>query len=450
MKIKIPKFGLKNKWLWLGLAVALVLIHWRFEMNSDEGVILNAAWNLLHGRKLYIDTFEFIAPGGPYLIALWWKTVGASYESARALALALQLSAAYALYLCARELGLRRFVFLPALIFVLASSFWPPINHNAFNLVALAWALYFFLAGLNRGKENIYWILSGFTTALSILFLQHKGGVLFVSLASLLLALSFAKQISFKSFWIFIVSTLLPLSLVFLFWPAQLLYQDLIRFPSLHYHATNIVPLVLWYGSLGISALILALAAAAQHNKRVLVFSLGFLSVCLLLASLPRADGAHILQALVPSYLLLALVFETCLKPHDRFFIILCWLIGMSLVIIKNPPFTASADLILDGINYFCPGAKTFYAGPFLPSVYFETRTLSTTPYSFLITNQQTEAQFSEAAEKLKASPPDCAVLDYDIVNKFSHDQNNPVDKFIKINYRLSGQLGELSFFVKN
>ncbi len=84
-----------------------------------------------------------------------------------------------------------------------------------------------------------------------------------------------------------------------------------------------------------------------------------------------------------------------------------------------------------------------------MPGIYFELRRLNTIPYSFLISQQQTDLQFEQAAEILAANPPDCVVLNYVTVEKFGHNKENPVDAFISDNYQAAGQWGNVQILRK-
>lgn len=73
-----------------------------------------------------------------------------------------------------------------------------------------------------------------------------------------------------------------------------------------------------------------------------------------------------------------------------------------------------------------------------MPELYFEFKKTNHLPYSFLITRQHTPEQFAEAARLLADNPPQCVMLNYDIVEKFGYTTNNPVDTFFAENYRLA------------
>ncbi len=289
---------------WFIFAIALVLLHWRYELNADEGVILNSAWDIINGRKLYVDTFEFIAPGGPYLIAGWWQIVGASYAGARALSLALLLSAAYALYLTSSLFNINRWRLLAPALFILVSVFWQPINHNTFNIVAIIWGLYFIFKYFKKPTllSNVF--LSGFCFGISVLMLQHKGLISAILVGLIVVLRTIHDKNFLHSVGAYIGGLIIPLIPLFMFWPLQVLYKNLILFPALSYQAVNMLPLTLWAGTLAALLLIFALSArATKPETKECLFMLCIVSVFLLISSLVRPDGNHVLLAVSPFFI---------------------------------------------------------------------------------------------------------------------------------------------------
>ena len=73
----------------VGLAAAMLCLPFFRSVFwlGDEGVMLHAAENILHGDSLYVDFFEFPPPGGFLVVAAWFVMAGTSICSARALAL---------------------------------------------------------------------------------------------------------------------------------------------------------------------------------------------------------------------------------------------------------------------------------------------------------------------------------------------------------------------------
>ena len=107
------------------------------------------------------------------------------------------------------------------------------------------------------------------------------------------------------------------------------------------------------------------------------------------------------------------------------------------LSLINNPPFKSiNSNPLFSFLKTNCNGSSPLYAGPFLPGLYFETRRLSPTAFSVLMTNLNTPAQFSLAVTQLAEKKPQCAVLNYQMVQK-KYTTNNPVDSYIFSSYHL-------------
>lgn len=451
--MKQPAFLYFKKLLpWFIFALAFVLLHWRYELNADEGVILNAAWDIINGRKLYVDTFEFIAPGGPYLIALWWKIIGISYAGARALSLAMLLSAAYALYLTSILFKINRWRWLAPAVFILASGFWQPINHNSFNIVAIIWGLYFVFKYLKNQNILFNLFISGFCFGISIIMLQHKGLISAFVVGCILLLYSIHHKRNLSIFGAYIIGLIIPLIPILIYWPLPLLYKNLIIFPALSYQTVNMLPLTLWAGTLAAALLIFTLSAhTAKAETKESLFTLCLVSVFLLITSLVRPDGNHVLLAVSPFFIVLGLFFEAFLtKKLDYTICLVLWSVGIILASLQMPMFRNSTRLVINKINASCPGFTTIYSGPFMPNIYFETKKINPTRYSFLITKMNTNEQFIEAANDLKIKSPDCIAVNYAIVEKFGYTKSNPVDTLIKDNYTLSGRIGNINILKRN
>jgi hypothetical protein len=440
---------IKFYWPWLILGLALFLTHSQHLVDSDEGIILNAAWNIINGKKLYLDSFEFIAPGSPYLLALWWKLTGVGYLTAACLSYLVSFSSLVGLYLISQKLGVKQWKFLAPAVFIILSSFWTLINHNNFNAAAIIWSAYFLILGLDHKKYFL--LLAGFFSSLAILFTQHKGLVSAIIFLIYLSYLTIKQKANLAKLIIFIIGLVIPLSCLFIFWSPMTLYQDLIIFPSLNYPLTNFLPLT-WWLICFLSAGVIVFSTCLGTNKKIRpnIILLSCLSLSLLLTSLTRADIEHIFQTLVILLPVLALMFEIYLPGLTNKPAIYTLL---TLLIISRclwPPFdNLGARNIIKVIKESCPTNRTIYAGPFMPGIYFEMRSLNIIPYSFLITQQQTKAQFAEALAIIKKNPPTCVVLSYGVVEKFSYNKNNPLDNFFQAKYKPAGKLGRINVLIK-
>lgn len=436
------KVLLKTYWWWVILAILLYFLHISHPLDSDEGIVLNGAWNIINGKKLYSDFFEFVSPGSFYSLAAWWKIFPVTYESAKALGLLLIFSGAIGVFQLGRLVGFKKLTWYPPLLFVLASGFWGVITYNIFVLPFLIWSAVIYLRVIKNPKDSKLFFLSGILIGTSIVFLQHKGIYLSVFYTVFSLFLIWKKTISFTRLLFLILGIILPTSLLFLFWSPALLFQNLIIFPLHHYPETNTVPLYVWLFILFLSLL---LFLKTKRNKdEIIVTYLFSLQVFLLLTVLGRADIYHIIHICFPLYVLLTLFFSR-IDNNSRWYSLLVLVLVSSpinfLLLTAPQPLLQkpSADLY-NLTTVHCP-SYSLYAGPFSPNLYFELRRLNPTPYSFLITNQQTPEQFEEAAEILISNPPQCAILHYGLVEKFNYSKNNPVDTFLLGHYRLEASL---------
>lgn len=437
---------------WFIAALFLFLLHSQHKINSDEGIILNAAWNIINGKKLYLQSFEFISPLAPYLLAWWWKITEISFLSAAILSWLISFSVTIALYLIGKIFNLKNWLFLSVALFILSSAFWPLINHNAYNTAAIIWSVYFILKALEKNKSaKYYFLLGGFLSGLSVLFLQHRGLIFLAISFIFLIYLKIKKQIKFKDLGYFFSAAILPILSLFIFWSPGLLYKNLWLFPLQNYPATNRLPIYSWLICLVMVLIISACVVIKiqKQQKSSLIF-LQILSLGFLVSSLPRNDLSHIFQALTIFTIIISLSFEFYLNQTKDKQIISFLLALIFLLFIPQPLFeTATARNIVNSLNYYCPGQKTLYSGPFMPGIYFEKRTLNTIPYSFMIPGQQTDAQFKEVVDYFKYHRPDCVILNYRLVDKFNYNKNNPLDNFIKNNYQQVANVGDGNIFIK-
>src|SRR3990172_11521878 len=112
--------------------ISAILLNFGHPINSDEGVILNGAWQMFNGKSLYKDFFSFIAPGSYFWIKWSFDILGPSYWSAKLFSLILLLLSVYAVYQIAMSLAQSKSVaVLSAWLWLFIASIGTPmINHN--------------------------------------------------------------------------------------------------------------------------------------------------------------------------------------------------------------------------------------------------------------------------------------------------------------------------------
>ena len=426
---------------WLTLAGLVCAIKSAHVMESDEGLVLEGAWNLLHGRELYVDSFQIITPGAFYAVYWAWKLFGAHYAAAQALGMAAILLAAVAIYrtgLLVAEKSAWSYVG-PAL-YVLASATWPAINHNSFNAALLAWALFYAMRSVQL-RSTADAGASGVFTGLAILVLQHKGGAMFVAVAGALAWFSIAgKDVgSRRALLAYALAALLPL-MVLLHWPVTVLFESLAEYPLLRYRNVNAAPVV----PMVIAACYLALAWRLANRSSREVRLLFVVQAVLIATTGQRTDLAHTFIVSFPLLGLIPGMRPGCLRLAEASTAVRYVYAGAAIAFVTYvAAFAASNTLLawrlagLGGrvIAYVRDRCDSLYAGPFLPGLYYETRKLNPTSYPYLLTGFNGRGQFDEARTQLARAMPQCVVLNYGMASRFGYDRANAVDRFIDARY---------------
>ncbi len=450
MTSKLVVFLKKISWqkiLWLLLFVSLIVLHIKHSLDSDEGIVLDGAWNLLHHHHLYFDFFEFTPPGAYYLIYWSWLLLGAHYFVAKAVSILILCGCAigiYQIWLATsinKSISATKLIFVSLFLFALTTAYWPTISYHVFNLFFIIWATYFFIVALSTPtKKNI--IMSGLLAGLSCLFLQNIGLITVFALASFLFSLFIAEKNNswLKLLLLFLISSLLLPLLLFFIWPAKLLFTNLFVFPFTNYTQATRVS----FGLLIFFFLLWGMVAALLAKSKM-IWLLLYLQFCLLISTFSLADHLHISLLIFVFFVLLPdIVIQIKRSVYKNYFQLLIYL---AIFIVIYPPITSLVDdplfKSIGGNRLFpflqinCNDSPYLYAGPFLPGLYFEAKKLNSTSFSWLITNHHTPAQFALAAVQLGKNKPQCAVLNYQMVQKYKYNINNPVDSFIFLNYHL-------------
>ncbi|MCX6797948.1 MAG: glycosyltransferase family 39 protein [Candidatus Falkowbacteria bacterium] len=429
---------------WVLILAAIFLLHSGYHINSDEGVVLNGAWNLVNQRRLYFDFFEFIPPASFYLIYFWWKLFKLGFFSAQILANLIWFLGVVGVFKIGQLVYRSKHnYFIPPFLVFISSWFWL-INHNVFNIVCLIWSTYFLLLAARRKELNLFFV-SGLLTGLGILFLQQTGLVFLAATAFFLFIkfLSNKQRLTFKNLLVYIFGSLLPLLILFA-WPLKLLYLNLVDFPIFHYIEVNRIPFGLfWWFWFFLFSFIFIL----RRERRAEIFLLIWLQTFLLLSRFPLPDKYHVFLIIFPLLSLSPLVFKRIVAtPLFKkiiysliFFIFIFKLYYPAAFYIKDSwrPFSETSLALVDYLKSNCH-SQYFYTGPFAPGLYFAIGKLSPSPFDFLITGQQTAEQFQQTQESLIKYKPDCALLIYpDSLKRFHYNKDNLVDNYIRDNYQL-------------
>ncbi len=440
----------KQNIYWLTLLIILLIFHANHPLDGDEGVVLEGAWNIINGRELYTDFWQLTTPGVYYLIAWLWKITGVSYWSANLLGILTIFTSAIGIYKISQLITNSKLNYLGPSIFAVVSFYWPLIIYHNFNLFFLIWATYFFIKALkyNLGK---YYLYSGLLTGLAILFLQNKGIVFLTALFSFLIVLAIKEKQSeyIKQAIYYFIFSILPLAILFIKWPASLLYKNLIAFPLFEYTGIVNIPFMLLILFL-LMYMTFTVLVCRQANRYI--WLLLYLQLILFISTLSLPDHFHITLIIFPLYILLASVLSkenlwySKLKALVFFFVVLAILPAFNYVAYRLPGYTIVNSPLFSYIKDNC---QQIYAGPFIPGIYFESRKLNPTPFSWLITNHHTEGQFLEARQHLESNQPDCVIFNYASVMKYNYNVDNPVDDYIRDNYNRVWNIDTIDVYKK-
>ncbi|MFC1678439.1 hypothetical protein ACFLZ9_01735 [Patescibacteria group bacterium] len=443
---------------WLLLFCLVYWMHWKNLHNSDEGVLLEGAWNMFNGKELYTDFFEFIPPGNFYLIFWFWKFFTPSYNLIKFISIIIFFFCAFGIYKICRIFNSSILNYITPVFFVLSSYLWPLINHNVYNLFFLIWSTYFFIKGL-ANRQNTNFVISGLLSAGAIIFLQQKG-LAFLGITTLYLLILFFIERNRKLLYLlalYLFFSIAPLGLLLFKWSAKTLYVNLIEFPLFSYIKINSIPKGIFFFFLFLT-IIFVIFFRKEKSKKILFLLL--LQITLLLTTLTRPDYYHVLLIIFPLYALLP-SFVKKIKFESQLLKIYCFSFILVIMLLITLPSVTNFFVLspvlkniktnetIEFVKNNCPRVNDLYAGPFIPGLYFETKKINFTPYYILLTSFQGEEEFNETRNLLKKNQPRCIVMNYRIVEKFNYDKNNPVDLYIEENYILEKQINSNKIFIK-
>lgn len=403
--------------------------------------------NHLH---IYQDFFAFNAPGAYYLLLGVWQIFGVSYGAAWMVGFFSLLTAAILVFKITRYFS-RPAAYLATLIFSLSTIGWPIITARIFCLPLILGAIYATVLGTNRKQINFIY-LAGFLGGLAVIFLQTSGLAILAVLLIFLLYQYFQKTsyLSKKRLVGFLFFSCLPIVAIFLKWTPVSLFYNLIKFPLFNYGATLTVSYWLLI-TIALFDLIFFLILNKYEKKSTIIKLLFFCQVALLLTAIPLPDISHILFISAPSLIMFSVLVCKLLKFKitrswlGYFVIVLFFLYSFFLTfnfvrVFLNLNYYSLSLLyeptdLIEFLNKNCQG-KYIYAGPFLPSIYFDTRKLPPGPTSWLLTNHHPAEYFSATLKGLELTKPDCVVINYPMVKRFNYNRDNIVDNYLLNHYQ--------------
>jgi hypothetical protein len=439
---------------WAGLL--LLLLSKSYLIQSDEGHILNAAWQIWNGQKMYQQFQYFFGPGAGYAVYLVWVLVGGpSFLAARVLSLVLSFSSVVALYLMLSRRGVRGpELAVPLVAWIAAQTQFVPLNHNTFGSFAAAWLLLLFLRAQERDRAGTgrlvdhFWV--GLAAGVVTLFLQTKGLLLLATTAGFTL-LAGGRKRGPRAAAVLAAGGVAVLAPLLLVWR-----------PSLLLHEWFIVPLQANYlghaspsGALAVGCALASVAVllmAARLRDRLLV-AIAVFQAALIASAFYNIDLAHVAINSFPLAVFVPLALQQDAgqpqtpsgKPSAL--VTMSVMVGTFALILATPLGRAAwrtSTLYVDFVqrtsrNVFpqpqVAAAHAIYAGPFIPGLYFALGKKN--PYFYSETLDCNDECRRRMLAEITEVRPEIAFLNYEMVGHMRYDQDNPVDRYLRDNYVL-------------
>ncbi|MBI5765654.1 glycosyltransferase family 39 protein, partial [Candidatus Falkowbacteria bacterium] len=417
-------------------------------IDSDEGAVLNNAWRIWNHQEMYVDFYEFIAPGAAYLNYYVWKIFEApNYITSKIFSIIFVYTSLIGLFFTTKIITRKNHLAMAVVfLWLIALNYYPLINYNTYSSLISVWLLYF-LISLNK-KNNPHLIsLSGIFAALAFWFLQTKGFYLLIFFGLYFIFKDKNYQRAAKSLLIFLASFIISFIVLFHQWRLYDLWRNLIILPGqLKY--LNLMPLYPFWIFLEL-AVIVAMLIYAYTAKRKWVWLLAIFQAVLFLSGLNNADLMHFMVNSFPLWVFLVLfIDETVLKekrPVFGYVILLCLVLlflGLKIYLMPGSSYNIFSRKQSEIFNLKeFKDVKYIYAGPFLPNFYFE---LSKPDPFYLSYNNLSfcdPACFNKMLDIFIAVKPKFALLCYEMVDKYHYNKNNPLDNYINQNYKFCGRI---------
>ena len=435
--------------------ITAILLHFANFLNSDEGFVLNGAWKMYQGQRIYEDFFSFIPPGS-YLWTKWsFDLLGSSYWSAKLFSLLLLLASVWAIYRISAEFTRRRDISLMIAWSWLILSFYGPsliINHNTHSSYVLLVGLYATILAVKRRKASLFFV-GGFLLGLVTFFLQTKGILVSTALLGLFLLYAFRKEIAWKEYGAFALGIFtLPLIMIAV-WGGGTLYEHLIQWPSLHYPSVNRVSSIPFLFAFVIFGVLLALALKKEFPRKIL-WIIAVSQIAAFLSALTRPDIFHIFWNSFGIIVLLFPLGADWLVTLRQRNIISVWLFRsrdfykITILFLILPAVLLNAAMffrhraIVERLGAYQMGE--FYSHPFMPGLYFELQSSDPYPYAALLTGMFPEEAFMVNLRTLDFSKPQFVLLQKGIVEKFDYNWDNILDRYIQEHYREIDRVGTI------
>lgn len=238
-----------NSLLWLLLvgSIAALLCAPFFRIIytlGDEGLLLHGADLMLQGKKLYVDFFELMPPGGYMLIAAWLDLTGVSVGAARTLAVLTIVGIACFTFLACRQASKNALLSAALVIGWVLMTQWNSlqVSHHwfaTFFSIVTAWAA---LGSLDRPGSQRWPAVTGMAAGATIVVMQTNGALVALA-ASIAFFQGWQNRSKFAVFGL--SAALIPAGvLAFLAWQQAIgaAFDDVVKFAMTRYVSIQYVP----------------------------------------------------------------------------------------------------------------------------------------------------------------------------------------------------------------
>ena len=211
---------------------------------GDEGVLLNGADRMLHGRRLYADFFEFLPPGGFVLTAAWFSIAGISILSARTLAILTIIGIASFTFLACRHASRNAplSAFLTIFWVMMSQGAWTQVSHHWFTTLFSMVAVWSALVSVLSQRWLRWPLIAGLAVGAAVMVTPTRGALAVLAATTAILNLR-QKRLEFIVYVLGVA--LVPAGLVAYLAETDSLsaaFDEVIRFTAARYAGIHGVP----------------------------------------------------------------------------------------------------------------------------------------------------------------------------------------------------------------
>lgn len=462
----------------------------RLVFIDDEGSLLEGAVRILHGQVFARDFFEVIGPGTFYILAGFFKLFGATIVGSRIWLFVTSLGTVLSMYFLSRRVC-GKFQLLPPvlLIAIYFATMWPMVSHhvdsNFFVLLSVACVVLW-----QDTRRSILLIAAGIGAGLTTWILQPKGVLLLLALLVWLWIQHRRRSAPLSALGVVFASYSAVIAAVLLYFWSQGALRDLMYinfvWPSQHYETVNatayargifhfwdqwLIPVhgVRWLLPLDVVLIVPFLFVAAlpalvpvfgivrgKDNLRPEILLYWLCGGALWLSEFHRRDLAHLIAG-SPVLIILCVYFlgqyrgkiaeltlrlvtiSACALAVINVFIVLSahsvpTRVGRVTMFSHDPALRFLDTKVAPGTEIFIyPNAAMYY---------YLSGTTNPTPYSILMYNYNTPAQFQEVIQLLEQHRVRYVLWNLNFERKaspyFSAAMNRPTDGFVMEPYLYS------------